>query len=411
MDCKACGNGTIWFLDLGHHPPSDSFLTNEQLNEPETYYPLNVHVCSSCGLVQLGYIVDKNILFNDKYPYLTGSNKDGVKHYHNLAKEVYDRFKLSKNDLVVDVGSNDGTLLRGFKDLGCLVMGVEPCSNLSNYALESGIPTACTWFSSHKTDYLLFKPRVITACNVFAHVEDTNDFIATVAKILSKDGVFIIESPYLLDMVDGLAYDTIYHEHIYYWSYIPLEKLLAKYGLEVFDMEKQDVHGSTMRYYIGRAGRHDRIRHRVTSVYETEKRFGVDNLIEFSERVVEHRRDLRNLLGRIKARGKKIFGISAPAKGNTLLNYCNIGTETLDYITEINPIKVGKYTPGTHIPVIHESVSVGSEYALILAWNWKDQIIANSKEFIKNGGRFIVPIQDPRIERIGSGLWGVVDGL
>uniref|UniRef100_A0A6H1ZFL6 Putative methyltransferase n=1 Tax=viral metagenome TaxID=1070528 RepID=A0A6H1ZFL6_9ZZZZ len=391
-------------MDLGHHPPSDAFLSN--LDGPETYYPLTVHVCTKCDLVQLGYTVPPDVLFTNKYPYLTGSNAGGVEHFHRLATDTVKRFKLKPFDMVVDVGSNDGTLLSGFQNEGVRVFGVEPCENVAAVAMRNGVPTVNTWFGKDMAvKNAILDAKVITACNVFAHVPDINGFVDTVKTFLAEDGVFIIESPYLLDMIDNLAYDTIYHEHIYYWAYSPLQRLLGKHDLEVFDIEKKDVHGGTIRYYIGHRGAHDRVRYRVTSVFEQEKKVNIDYLIDFAEKVKQHKKDLNDLLKRIKQKGKKIFGLSAPAKGNTLLNYCHINGDVLEYITEINPLKVGKYTPGVHVPVIHENAAGGCSYALLLAWNWKDQIIGNMGEFIRGGGRFIIPIPEPKIEHIGSGVW------
>ena len=403
MNCRSCNGETVRFLDLGHHPPSDAFLTKEQLEGPETYYPLNVHYCSVCGLVQLGYVVPKEVLFTNKYPYLTGSNREGVRHFKNLATNVTRRFSLTNKDLAVDVGSNDGTLLKGFQDEGVRVLGVEPCENLALQACGAGIPTICAWFRKDiTTKNAMLGAKVITACNVFAHVEDVNGFVGTVKSFLAQDGVFIIESPYLLDTIDSLEYDTIYHEHLYYWSYLPLQRLLGRYGLEVFDMEKQGVHGGTMRYYIGHTGAHDRVRHRVVSVRDNEKKVDIDYLLDFADNVEAHKKDLNDLIGRIRQKGKRVVGMSAPAKGNTLINYCNL---KLDYIAETNPLKIGKYTPGAHIPVINENGYDGIDYALIFAWNWKDQIIENNQGFVKKGGRFIVPIPEPRIEHLGSGVW------
>jgi len=304
------------------------------------------------------------------------------------------------------VGSNDGTLLAGFQDKDVRVLGVEPCTNVAFQAWADRIPTICAWFSKDiATKNAMLGAKVITACNVFAHVSDVNGFVDTVRLFLAKDGVFIIESPYLLDMIDNLEYDTIYHEHLYYWSYVPLQRLLGKYDLEVFDMEKQDVHGGTMRYFIGHRGEHDRVRHRVTSVFENEKKVDIDYLLDFACRVAAHKRELNDLLKRIKQKGKKIFGLSAPAKGNTLLNYCHINTDVLEYITEINSQKIGTFSPGVHVPIIHENATNWCEYALLLAWNWKDQIIGNMGEYIRTGGRIIIPIPEPRIEHIGSGVW------
>lgn len=403
MSCRSCKNETIEFLNLGHHPPSDAFLSKEQLREPEVYYPLTVHFCPKCELVQLGYTVDPNVLFTNKYPYLTGSNKDGVVHFNELADTITERFHPK---YVVDIGSNDGTLLKGFQRNGAGVLGYEPCANIAQLAGEDGVPTMCTFFSSR---ILSQKPKVgadvITACNVFAHIHNINEVCYTVSKLLAPKGVFVIESPYLLDMIDNLEYDTIYHEHLFYWSYSSLTRLLGKYDLEVFDLEKKDVHGGTMRYYISHRGMQDRVRYHVKTVFEKEKCVNIDYLLDFERRVKAHKHDLRTLLRRIKYKGKKIMGVSAPAKGNTLLNYCGIGTDTLEYITEINFQKVGTFSPGVHVPVIHENAATKCDYALLLAWNWKDQIIGNMGEYINSGGRFIIPIPEPTIEPIGSGVW------
>ena len=401
MNCRSCNGETVRFLDLGHHPPSDAFLTKEQLDQPETYYPLNVHYCTKCGLVQLGYVVPKEVLFNEKYPYLTGSNKEGVEHFKRLAKDVVETFHLSSEQLVVDIGSNDGTLLKGFQKEGIQVLGFEPCKNIASIANDNGIKTINAWYEGTLASGIR-NVSVITACNVFAHIEDVNGVVNNVSKALAPDGVFIVESPYLLDMVKNLEYDTIYHEHLYYWSYLPLERLLGKYGLEIFDVRHQDIHGGTMRYYIGRKGEHPRVRYTVKNIFENEKDLSIDYLLDFANDIELHREKLNDLLKRIRQKGKTVVGMSAPAKGNTLINYCGI---KLDYITEINSEKIGKFTPGAHIPVINENGYKGVDYALVLAWNWKDQIIKNSSEFIKNGGRFIIPIPEPEIEQIGSGVW------
>lgn len=385
MKCRICsGTDLVLKLDLGHHPPSDAFLTAEQLNQPETYYPLQLFYCKTCSLVQLGYTIPRETLFNSEYPYETGINTQGVEHFNELADTAYNRFKPIH---VIDIGSNDGTLLAEFEKLGCTVLGIEPVKEIARRAKVKTLPL----FWSPDLALNLRPSEVVTACNVFAHVSDMHSFLKGVDNVLTPKGVLIIEAPYLYDMMNGVEYDTIYHEHQCYLSPKPLQHLLAIHHMVIFDMERlPDIHGGTMRYFIGRKAEY-------LSCNISHENFTEDFLNDFAKAVHTHRNSLLSLLWKLKLEGKRIVGVSAPAKGNTLLNYCKIGPELLDYVTEKSSLKIGKFTPGMHIKVVPDSRLIKDQvdYALLLAWNWKNQIKKALSEF---KGKWIIPLPEPVIE-------------
>ena len=376
MKCRICGGKTTEYLNLGEQPPSDAFLSKEQLGHLETVYPLIVEFCSNCSLSQLNYVVPPEILYNDSYPYETRMNSEGVKHFNGLARTVIGRFD---PDYVVDIGSNDGTLLEGFT---CKVCGIEPVMEI---ALKSSVPTINDFLSEYSADQALVyggKADVITACNVFAHVDNLHGFMMLVDRMLKEDGVFIIEAPYLPNMIDNLAFDTIYHEHLSYLSIKPLTHLFREYGMEIFDVETFNVHCGTMRYYVGRRDQH-KISWKVDTYFEYELGYDLDKLWIFDLRTRIFATELLVELLIIKSNGGRIVGVSAPAKGNTLLNYLKIDTTILDYITEKSERKIGKYAPGSRIPIVPDSMLIedNPDYALILAHNWTDQIKDSLKDF------------------------------
>lgn len=409
MNCRICrGTDLHKFLDLGYHPASDAFLSN--LTEPETHYPLTVYICDNCGLFQLGYVVPKEVLYSDNYPYETGSNVEGVKHFQKLAESVVNKFNLNGNDLVVDIGSNDGTLLAAFKSLGTKVFGVEPVSQLAIKSQAKGIITHYGFFDPFFMG--LIKPKtvkIITATNVLAHVDDLHDFMKGIDKLLADNGVFIIEAPYVGDLLKNLEYDTIYHEHRSYFSPKTLSYLFKQYGMAIKIIEKYPIHGGTYRYYVQR--NHISLTKQdagIIEFYPTE-----EVITAFPKKVEKAREKLIWMLRNIKLKGKSIVGVSAPAKGNTLLNYCKIGTETLDYITEKSALKIGRFTPGTHIPIMPDERLLLDmpDYALILAWNWASQIMNNLHAYTEAGGKWIIPIPEPYVSKMGAGVWTNLDGL
>ena len=400
-----CKNKQITpFLDLGFHPPSDNFLTKKQLIEPETLFPLIVSICENCGLCQLDYIVSPELMYNENYPYETSMNNVGVKHFKKMAQDICEKFNFEKNSLVIDIGSNVGVLLSGFKECGMNILGIEPSKNICEKANKIGIDSIHDFFSSSLAKDILNskgQASIITGTNVFAHIDDLEDFIKAIDILLEKNGVVIIEAPYLQDMIDKLEYDTIYHEHLSYISLKPMVMFFENHGMQVFDVEHQPIHGGSLRYFICRTGVR-KISSDINNLLKSEEKNGlhsIENLKKFSESVKKHRLELLNLLFDLKKNDQKIIGISAPAKGNTLLNFCKIGTEYLDYITEKSMLKIGKYTPGSHIKIFSDDVLLKDKpnYALILAWNFAEDIMMKNSNFKKNGGKFIIPIPHPKI--------------
>lgn len=392
------------FLDLGFHPPSDDFLTEEQLENKEIHYPLKVLSCRDCGLCQLSYVVPPELMFNENYPYESSITRTLNEHFTSMGLHICQRFNLSKNSLVIDVGSNVGVLLSAFKSKGMKVLGIEPSSNIAKTAIKNGINTINEFFSSDLTKKIqekFGKAAVITGTNVFAHINNLDDFVKAANTLLIEDGIIVLEAPYLGTILEKLEYDTIYHEHLSYISLKPMIKFFKKLGWDVFDVEMQSIHGGTYRYYIGRKNKR-KISENISKFLNIEQESGIyleKRLLKFGDEVASHKEELIDLLIDLKRQGKRIVGISAPAKGNTLLNYCKIGTEILDYLTERSFLKIGKYAPGSHIKIYSDDMLLKDkpDYALILAWNFANEIITNNKEFLKQGGKFIIPIPKPQI--------------
>jgi len=404
-NCRMCKSKNIHkFLDLDFSALSDNFLTSKQLDDSETFFPLTVHSCLDCGLCQLGYVVPPELMFNKDYPYDSSTTKMGREHFTKMGIDICDRFNLEKNSLIIDVGSNSGVLLSAFKSKDMQVLGIEPSSKLANIAIDRGIDSIIEFFAEKLVKKILDdygKPSIITGTNVFAHIDNLDDFMKTADSLLVENGLIIIEAPYLLHLLENMEYDTIYHEHLSYLSVKPMVNFFKKFGFEVFDVEEQSIHGGTLRYYIGRKDKRP-ITQNVSNylkLEEEKKIYSKEYLENFSKSVKNHKKSLLRLLYQLKNDGKKIVAISAPAKGNTLLNYCKIDSEILDYVTERNPLKIGKFTPGMHIPVFSDEKLLEDQpdYALILAWNFADEIIQNNSQFQKNGGKFIIPIPEPKI--------------
>jgi hypothetical protein len=405
--CRLCNSKNGFkFLDLGYHPPSDQFLDKKHINSPIIYYPLEVYNCSSCGFKQLGYIVNPKILYQKNYPYESSLTKAGKDHYFLFAKSVIDRFNIKKKDLVIDIGSNVGTLLSGFKTYGVKVLGIEPANNICKIAKKNKIPTVNSFFNTKivkKINSKYPKPKIITATNVFAHIDNLKSFTNNIKKILDKKkGIFIIESPHFYYLFKNLEYDTIYHEHLSYLTIKPLVYFFKKFNMEIIDVEKKDIHGGSVRIYVSFIGNY-KISKKVKAFCELEDNKLLNskkNLMNFSKRVKDNRIKLVSLLNKLIKQRKKIIAVSAPAKGMTLLNYCKIDLDYLSFATEKSKLKQGLFTPGTRIPVFSDSkiYKFKPDYALLLAWNFSNEIIRNNITFLKNGGKFIIPI--PKIKII-----------
>ncbi len=383
-------------------PLANGFLLEEQLSAPEPCYPLDVCFCSTCGLVQLGYVVAPEIMFKD-YPFLTSASEPAKLHFAEFAEDVIQRFPMPSGSLVVDIGSNDGTLLQNFQKHGMKALGIEPATNVAKLATLRGIETINDFFSQRLAEIICTErgqARVVTAANVFAHVHDLNSLLHGVNYLLDKDGVFAIEVPYLVDMLDKLEFDTIYHEHLSYFSVRPLVTLFAKFGMGIVEVQRISPAGGSLRLYVQRSVHS--LPSSVAELLKLEAEARLDSLEtyqKFAQGAKQVKEALLLLLKSLKGQGASIVGYGAPAKGNVLLNYCKIGTDILDYIIDTTPFKQGCYTPGMHIPVFPESRfhEAPPDYALLLAWNYANAILQKEEKYRQNGGKFIMPTPEPRL--------------
>lgn len=401
--CRVCKSAKlIKVLSFNSTPLANAFLTKKQLDNAEYYYPLDVLFCKSCSFLQLGHVVSPKILFKD-YVYASSTSAVFVNHFKEFAKSVSKRFMKNKNSLIVDIGSNDGILLLPFKSLGFKVLGVEPATTVAKIAKKKGIETMEEFFSANIAKKILKKggeAKIITATNVFAHIDNLDEVIKEVKILLDQNGIFIIEAPYLVDFLQKGYFDLVYHEHLSYWSVNSLVKLFKRHDLEVFDVEKVPVHGGSIRVFVKKVNLDFTISKNVTKFLKLEKEMKLNLPItynKFMKKVERNRHLLQTLLYKIKLSEKNIAGYGAPAKGNTLLNYFNIGTETIDYIVDDSPLKQGLFTPGKHIPVVSSKALDKNrpDYLLILAWNFADAIMKNNIKYKESGGKFIIPVPKP----------------
>jgi hypothetical protein len=401
--CRVCGGGPLKpFLDLGETPLANSFLTKERLGAAEPRYPLALVFCGGCALVSLSGVVDPEVMFRD-YLYVSGTSDTMPRHFAELGTEVVDRFVGTPGGLVVEIGSNDGTLLRAVNGRGARVLGVEPATNIAAIAERAGVPTVNDFFSARLARTLRAKhgpARAVLANNVVAHVHDVRDLVAGVHDLLDADGVMVMEAPYLVDLLDHVEYDTVYHEHLSYFAFAPLVRLMANAGLHVFDVRRVAVHGGSLRVYASRDPRPAAAEVGRLRAVERERRLETLAPYEaFADRVRAQRASLVALLRRLRSGGKRVVGYGAPAKGNTMLNYCEIDTTLLDYTVDKNPLKQGMFTPGMRLSVrpVETLLTDQPDYALLLAWNFADEILRQQASYREGGGQFIHPLPEPRI--------------
>jgi SAM-dependent methyltransferase len=405
MKCRICKKDSFYkYLDLGQTPPADDFLVESRLDQSEIFYPLRVQMCNECGLHHLDYIVPPEILYQNEYPYESSTTKTGRDHFHGFAKHVKESYSLLEKSLVIDIGSNVGVLLEGFKKLNLQVLGIDPAQQMCEIANANGIETINAFFNLELVKKIVKehgKASIVTGTNVIAHIDNHHEMMKSICHLLDDNGLFIFEAPYLLDLVENLEYDTIYHEHLAYLSVKPVKYLVEQFGLEIVNIEKVKIHGGSLRYYISRKGKNPvgEIVKKYLINEEKTMLYNHSRLNQFAVSVREHKMKLINLLLDLKEEGASIAGLSAPAKGMTLLNYCNIDNHILDFVTEKSMLKIGKYTPGTHIPIFDDNKLIEKmpNYALILAWNFANEIMQNLSEYRQKGGKFIIPIPEPKI--------------
>lgn len=399
--CRTCGSSALdAFLSLGTMALANAFVDPQEADRPEPRFPLEVLRCTACLLVQLSVVVRPDLLFGH-YRYASSASAPLLGHFDRLSAIIVERLA-AVGRVVVEIGSNDGVLLRRLRARGVHAVGVEPAANLARVANAEGLETVNAFFSQTIAKELANAKgpaAAVVANNVLAHIDDLDDVVGGLDALLDRDGVFIAEVPYLLDLIDRVEYDTIYHEHLSYFALAPLSRLFADRGFELFDVERLAVHGGSVRIFAARRGVRS-VTDRLGELARAEESAIGDAAayVLFAERVVRSRDALRATLASSIAAGRQVAALGATAKGNTLLNYCGLGPREVGFIGDSTPLKHGLLTPGTHIPVVPEQEIVRRRVddTLLLAWNYADAIVPRYAEYLRGGGRFIHPIPEAR---------------
>ena len=403
--CRFCGTPMRHtFVDLGMSPLCESYVPPERLGAMEPFYPLHARVCEDCLLVQLEEFVAPEDIFTE-YAYFSSYSDSWVAHARDYVASALERFGLGSESLVVELASNDGYLLQHVVERGVPALGIEPAANVALAAQERGIETVVDFFGRELGAGLAAAGRradLLVANNVLAHVPDLNDFVGGMREVLAPRGVATIEFPHLERLIAGNQFDTIYHEHFSYFSFLTAQTVLEAHGLEVFDVEELPSHGGSLRVYAQLESNDRPVSERVTALAERERGLHFDELdgySGFASRVMETKSQLLEFLIQCRRDGKRVVGYGAPGKGNTLLNYCGIRSDLLEFTVDRNPYKQGQFLPGTHIPIRHPEAleSARPDFVLILPWNLKTEIVAQLSEMRNHGTRFVVPIPEVEI--------------
>ena len=401
--CQICKSSELTkIIDFGHQAPCDSLIWPEQLSQPETRYPLNLIRCNTCGLVQLDHVVDPEELFFAEYPYRSGITSTLANNLRTTASTIVKRYKLPKGGLAVDLGSNDGTSLEGFAKEKMKVLGIEP-TNIANLANEKGITTIQKFFDDSLVPEIIEshgRAEVITACNMFAHVSKLGSLIKGAENLLVENGLFVTESHYLLDLLETVQYDSIYHEHLKYYSVKSIIKLFEYYDFTVIDIDRISNYGGSIRVYA-RKGKSHKISDKVTNLLQEEFKLGLynDSIYEnFTAKIKKSKLQLQNLILKAKNNNQKIVGVGCPGRATTLLSYCNLDKDSLSYIAEqSSSLKLGLYTPGTYIPIVDEKIMIEEQpdFAIILSWHYWEPIVKKLKsKGLKS--KIIIPLPEVR---------------
>jgi hypothetical protein len=406
MQCRFCKTELKHvFIDLGNSPASNSFLSAEQLNEPEVFYPLKVYTCHNCFLVQVDEYKKSDAIFNSDYAYFSSYSKSWLAHAKKYTELMIDRFGFDQSSQVIEIASNDGYLLQYFKERNVKVLGIEPTANTAKVAIDKGIESIVDFFGVRLATEEATKGKkadLLLGNNVLAHVPDIVDFVRGMKIILNETGVITMEFPHLMQLVDNNQFDTIYHEHFSYLSFYTVKKIFEAQGLELFDVDEIPTHGGSLRIYAKhKEDSSKEISLNVSELLKKEEYKGIATLKyydNFQEKAMKVKLDLLSFLLEQKKNGKKVAGYGAAAKGNTLLNYCGVKNDLIEYAVDANPHKQDKFMPASHIPVVNEDHLKNNrpDYVIILPWNLKEEVTKQLSYITDWGGRFVIPI--PQLE-------------
>ena len=403
--CRSCGENALEpILSLGKVPLANSLLTKEQLKDKEKFFLLELVFCTACTTVQITKTIPPANLFAD-YLYFSSFSDTVLNNAKRISRKMVEMLALDEKSFVIEIASNDGYLLKNYCNKDIPVLGIEPAINIAGFANKQGIDTRAEFFSLDLAQELEKQDKladVIHANNVLAHVPDINDFVSGLSLILKPEGIAVIEVPYIKDLIEHVEFDTIYHEHVFYFSLTALKRLFERHGLTFLDVERIPIHGGSLRLFVVHQSESSRSSSNADQILQEETDWGVNQLSlyqDFSSQIENLKSDLLKILSELKRNGKKIAAYGASAKGATLLNYFGIGSETLDYVVDRSTAKQGLYTPGTHLPIYAPKrlLETKPDYTLLLAWNFAPEIMRQQSSYFDQGGRFIIPIPELRV--------------